>query len=144
MMAGERPEDSWIPGRLNMNSIRNIGSARLYGPININAPVNGDVFVTGGQISINSDVKGKIVAAGGNIDLKGNARNVVAAGGNVNIHATAVISKDAFISGGRVSNAGKINGNLTVRAEKFQNTGSAGIVDFEKSEGMQGCDDERK
>ncbi len=113
------------------------GAVIAGGNININAPVNGDVFVTGGQISINSDVKGKIVAAGGNIDLKGNARNVVAAGGNVNIHSTAVISKDAFISGGSVSNAGKINGNLTVRAEKFQNTGSAGSVDFEKSEGMQ-------
>lgn len=114
------------------------GAVIAGGTININAPVNGDVFVTGGQISINSDVKGKIVAAGGNIDLKGNARNVVAAGGNVNIHSNTVISKDAFISGGSVSNAGKINGNLTVRAEKFQNTGSAGIVDFEKSEDPQG------
>ncbi len=107
------------------------------GNINLNAPVNGDVFVTGGQVTVNSDVKGKIVAAGGNIDIKGNARNVVIAGGNVNIHSTAVISRDAVISAGNVINAGRINGNLTVRAENFQNTGSAGNVDFRKSEVSQ-------
>lgn len=107
------------------------------GTININAPVNGDVFVAGGQISINSDVKGKIVAAGGNIDLKGSAKNIVISGGNINIHSTATVSKDAFISGGRVNNAGRIDGNLTVRSENFQNTGSAGSVDFKKNEVSQ-------
>jgi hypothetical protein len=107
------------------------------GTVNINAPVNGDVFVAGGQISINSDVKGKIVAAGGNIDIKNNAKNVVIAGGNINIHSTSVISRDAVISGGSVNNAGRVNRNLTVRAEKFQNTGSAGSVDFIKNEGSQ-------
>ncbi|MCZ7403502.1 MAG: hypothetical protein O8C67_01040 [Candidatus Methanoperedens sp.] len=107
------------------------------GKININATVNGDVFVAGGQVSINSDVKGKIVAAGGNIDIKGNAKNVVIAGGNVNIHSTAVISRDAIISGGNVNNAGRVNGNLTVRAENFQNTGSAGSVEFIKSDVSQ-------
>ncbi len=107
------------------------------GNISINAPVNGDVFVAGGQVSVNSDVKGKIVAAGGNIDIKGNARNVVMAGGNVSIHSTAVISRDAVIAGGSVNNAGRIGRNLTVRAENFQNTGSAGNVDFKKSEFSQ-------
>ncbi len=99
--------------------------------------MNGDVFVAGGQITINSDINGKIVAAGGNIDLKGSAKNIVISGGNINIHSTAVISRDAFISGGRVSNAGRINGNLTVRSENFQNTGSAGHVDFKKNEASQ-------
>ena len=108
------------------------------GDVNINAPVSGDVFVAGGQISINSDIEGKIVAAGGDIDLRGDAKNAVIAGGNINIHSTTVISRDAVITGGNVSNAGKIIGNLTVRAENFQNTGSAGSVDFEKSEGLQG------
>ena len=108
------------------------------GDVNINAPVSGDVFVAGGQISINSDIEGKIVAAGGDIDLRGDAKNAVIAGGNINIHSTTVISRDAVITGGNVSNAGKIIGNLTVRAENFQNTGSAGSVDFKKSEGLQG------
>ena len=108
------------------------------GTIIINAPVSGDVFVAGGQILVNSDIEGKIVAAGGDIDLRGDAKNAVIAGGNINIHSTSVISRDAVITGGNVSNAGKIIGNLTVRAENFQNTGSAGSVDFEKSEGLQG------
>lgn len=113
------------------------GVVIVGGNININAPVNGDVFVAGGQISVNSDVKGKIVVAGGKIDIKGNAKNVVIAGGNVNIHSTVIIGRDAVISGGSVNNAGRVNGNLTVRAEKFQNTGSAGSVDFIKSESSQ-------
>jgi hypothetical protein len=108
------------------------------GDISINAPVNGDVFVAGGKIVVNSDIEGKIVAAGGDIDLRGDAKNAVIAGGNINIHATSVISRDAVITGGDVSNAGKILGNLTVRADNFQNTGSAGSVDFKKSEGLQG------
>ncbi len=111
------------------------------GNVNINAPVSGDVFVAGGQISINSDVGGKIVAAGGDIDLRGDARNAVIAGGNISIHSTTVISKDAVIAGGNVLNAGTIVGNLTVRAEEFQNTGSAGSVDFKKSEGLQGLEE---
>mgnify|MGYP001049921398 CR=1 FL=1 len=107
------------------------------GDIIINAPVSGDVFAAGGQISLNSDVEGKIVAAGGVVDLSGDAKNAVIAGGTVNIHPNTVISRDAVISGGTVSNAGTIGGNLTVRAENFYNTGSAGSVDFKKSEGPQ-------
>ena len=114
------------------------GAVIAGGDIIINAPVSGDVFVAGGQIVVNSDIEGKIVAAGGNIDLRGGAKNAVIAGGNVNIHPDTVISRDAVIAGDRVSNAGKIIGNLTVRAEEFQNTGSAGSVDFKKSEGLQG------
>jgi len=108
------------------------------GDIIINAPVSGDVFAAGGQIAVNSDVEGKIVAAGGDIDLSGDAKNAVIAGGTVNIHPTTVISRDAAISGGTVSNAGTIVGNLTVRAENFYNTGSAGSVDFKKNGGLQG------
>lgn len=114
------------------------GAVIAGGDIIISAPVSGDVFVAGGQIVVNSDIEGKIVAAGGNIDLRGDAKNAVIAGGNVNIHPDTVISRDAVIAGDRVSNAGKIIGNLTVRAEDFQNTGSAGSVDFKKSEGLQG------
>lgn len=114
------------------------GAVIAGGTITINAPVSGDVFVAGGEIVVNSDIEGKIVAAGGDIELRGDAKNAVIAGGDVNIHPTAVISRDAVIAGGNVSNAGTIIGNLTVRAENFQNTGSAGSVDFKKSEGLEG------
>ena len=108
------------------------------GNIIINAPVSGDVFAAGGKVVVNSDVKGKIVAVGGDVDLSGDAKNAVIAGGTVNIHPTTVISRDAAISGGTVSNAGTIVGNLTVRAENFYNTGSASSVDFKKNGGLQG------
>jgi len=107
------------------------------GNITINAPVSGDVFAAGGTIVVNSDVDGKIVAAGGEIDVSGSATNAVLAGGVVNIHSDTVISKDAVISGGTVTNAGTVVRNLTVRADQFQNTGTAGHVDYQKSEGLQ-------
>ncbi|MBN1762799.1 MAG: hypothetical protein JW878_06970 [Methanomicrobia archaeon] len=107
------------------------------GNITINAPVSGDVFAAGGTIVVNSDVDGKIVAAGGEIDLSGSATNAVLAGGMVNIRPDTVISKDAVIAGSSVINAGTVAGNLTVRAEQFQNTGTAGNVDYTRSEGLQ-------
>ncbi len=129
-----------VGGTVNINAP--VASAVIAGgTIIINAPVSGDVFAAGGQISVNSDIEGKIVAAGGDIDLRGDAKNAVITGGNINIHSTSVISRDAVIAGGNVSNAGKILGNLTVRADNFQNTGSAGSVDFEKSEGLQGLEE---
>jgi hypothetical protein len=129
-----------VGGTVNINAP--VASAVIAGgDVNINAPVSSDVFVAGGKISVNSDVGGKIIAAGGDIDLRGDARNAVIAGGNISIHSTTVISKDAVIAGGNVLNAGTIVGNLTVRADKFQNTGTAGSVDFKKSEGLQGLEE---
>lgn len=105
------------------------------GTLNINAPVKGDVFAAGGQVYINSDVGGKIVTAGGNVNLGGNiGTNLVAAGGNVNILPGKVVGRDALVSAGNMVNAGKVNGNLTVYASSFQNTGSAGRVEFHRTE----------
>jgi len=105
------------------------------GDININAPIKNDLFVAGGNVNINSDVGGKVVAAGGKINLKGNVgTNVVIAGGDVFIHSSSTIGKDALIAGGSVVNAGKVNGNLTVRSSDFKNKGVAGNLDYKKSE----------
>lgn len=108
------------------------------GEITINAPVNGDVFAAGGRIAVNSDVGGKIVAAGGELELRGNATNAVLAGGSVTLYPTVLIMRDAIISGSKVSNAGTVARNLIVRAEELQNTGTAGYLDYVKTEGRQG------
>ncbi len=101
------------------------------GTLNVNAPVKGDIFAAGGQVYLNSDVGGKVVAAGGNINLGGDiGTNLVAAGGQVNILPAVAVAKDALIAGGNVVNAGDINGTLTVSADNFQNTGTAGRVDY--------------
>jgi hypothetical protein len=114
------------------------GAVLAGGNITVNAPISGDLFAAGGHIVVNADVAGKIVAAGGEIEVRGDTKNAVVAGGTVTIHSDTVISRDAVITGGTVTNAGRVIGNLTVRAENFYNTGSAGSVDFKKSEGLQG------
>ncbi len=105
------------------------------GTVSINAPVKGDVFVAGGQVYVNSDVGGKVVAAGGNLNLGGDiGTNLVAAGGQVNLLSGKTVGKDALITGGNVVNAAHVNGTLTVGANQFSNTGSAGRVEFHKVE----------
>jgi len=102
------------------------------GTVNVNAPVRGDVIAAGGTVNVNSDVGGKLVAAGGAIDVKGNiGTNAVLTGGTVKILSSSTISRDALISGGQVSNAGHVTGNLSVNARTFENSGSAGHVDVQ-------------
>jgi hypothetical protein len=108
------------------------------GNVNINSPVKGDVFAAGGQVNLNSDVGGKLVTAGGNINIGGGVgTNLVAAGGTVDILPGEIVGKDALIAGSNVINAGHVNGTLTVSAKSFENTGSAGKVDFRKTEGFR-------
>ena len=105
------------------------------GTVNINAPVKGDVIAAGGQVNVNADVGGKVVAAGGMVNLGGDVgTNLVAAGGQVSILPGRTVGRDALISGGNAVNSGRINGTLTVYAADFNNTGSAGKVDFYQTE----------
>ena len=115
------------------------------GTVNVNAPVKGDVIAAGGQVYVNSDVGGKVVAAGGNVNLGGNiGTNLVAAGGRVSIRPGETIAMDALIGGGNVVNSGRVNGTLTVYANNFTNSGSAGRVDFYKTENRAAQRDENR
>lgn len=106
------------------------------GTITINAPVSGDVIAAGGTVTINGDVGGKVVAVGGTIDLAGNVTtNALLQGGTVTIRKSATIGKDAMISGGTVRNAGTVVGNLTVRSQSAENTGSAGTYEVKPDQG---------
>jgi hypothetical protein len=105
------------------------------GTINVNAPVKGDVIAGGGQINLNSDVGGKVVAGGGTLNLAGAVgTNLVAAGGQINVLSGTDVAKDAYLAGGAVVNSGRINGTLSVSAQSFQNSGSAGRVEFYQME----------
>ncbi len=105
------------------------------GTINLNAPVHGDVIVAGGTVNANSNIEGKLVAAGGTVVVRGNiGTNAVVTGGTVQVQPGATIERDALISGGVVTNAGTVKGNLTVRAQTFTNTGTAGHLDVQLSE----------
>ncbi len=105
------------------------------GTVNINAPVKGDVIAAAGQVFVNADVGGKVVAAGGNIQIGGDVgTNLLAAGGTVNILPGKTVNRDALVAADNVVNAGHVNGTLTVNAAKFNNTGLAGKVDYNRIE----------
>jgi hypothetical protein len=105
------------------------------GTVNINAPVHGDVIVAGGTVNANNNIDGKLVAAGGTVVVSGTiGTNLVATGGTVEIRQGVIVERDALLSGGMVTNAGMVKGNLTVRAQTFTNTGSAGHLDVQLSE----------
>ena len=105
------------------------------GEITVDAPVKGDVIAAGGQITINSDVGGKVVAAGGTITVNGKVgTNAVLTGGTVTLGSSSSVARDALVSGGSVTNAGTVEGTLTVRANSFENEGSAGTLDVELRE----------
>jgi hypothetical protein len=102
------------------------------GQITVNAPVKGDVIAAGGQVTINSDVGGKVVAAGGSVILNGKVgTNAVLAGGNVELGSSSSVARDAMVSGGSVTNAGKVGGKLSVRSNSFDNRGTAGSLEVE-------------
>jgi hypothetical protein len=102
------------------------------GQITVNAPVRGDIIAAGGQITVNSDVGGKIVAAGGSVIVNGKVgTNAVIAAGTVNLGSSSSIGRDAMISGGNVNNAGNVAGKLSVRANTFDNRGTAGTLEVE-------------
>lgn len=113
-----------------------IGSLVVVGgTININAPVQGDVIVAGGTVNANSNIGGKLVAAGGTVVVSGNiGTNAVITGGTVEIRPGVTVDRDTLLSGGVVTNAGNVKGNLTVRAQTFTNTGTAGHLDVQLSE----------
>ncbi len=103
------------------------------GRIVINAPVSGDVILAGGTLEIHSDIGGKVIAAGGEIDISGTiGRNIIVTGGSVTIREGAVIGRDALITADTVRNEGTVEGLLTVSAERFDNTGSAGEVLYDQ------------
>jgi hypothetical protein len=102
------------------------------GQITVNAPVKGDVIAAGGQVTINSDVGGKVVAAGGSVILNGKVgTNAVLAGGNVVLGLSSSVARDAMVSGGSVTHAGKVAGKLSVRSNSFDNRGTAGSLEVE-------------
>lgn len=109
------------------------------GTISINAPVKGDLIAAGGTINLNSDVGGKIVLAGGTIHVNGRVgTNAVIAGGEIFVSPETIVERDAVLSGGTITYEGCVNGSLTVKANSFENRGTASVSDItlEKPDGM--------
>src|SRR6476620_5717730 len=123
-------------GSVNINT--SVNSATVFANVvNVNAPINGDLFIVGGQISINSNVSGKIVAVGEKIEIKGNANNIVLAGNTIKIYPTSTINKDAYVAAGSVINEGNISGQLVALTNNIKNTGNVGKLDIRSQETIQ-------
>ncbi|NYT03062.1 MAG: hypothetical protein GKC10_09955 [Methanosarcinales archaeon] len=105
------------------------------GDVNVNAPIAGDLIALAGNVVVNSDVGGKVVALGGNVQVNRMVgRNALLAGGQVDLGPQSSVGMDAFIAGGSVRNAGSVEGTLSVSAEQFNNSGTAGSVVFQQYE----------
>jgi Protein of unknown function, DUF583. len=77
--------------------------------VRINGIINGDLFVAGQTIYINGKINGNIYAAGQNLSIGGqNSGDVFSAGQNVDITKEAVIGRDLFAAGARVSQGGTV------------------------------------
>ncbi|MDD2234913.1 MAG: polymer-forming cytoskeletal protein [Desulfitobacteriaceae bacterium] len=77
--------------------------------IRINGIINGDLFVAGQTIYVNGKINGNIYAAGQNLSIgTQSSGDVFLAGQNVDINKEAVIGRDLFAAGARVSLAGTV------------------------------------
>ncbi|MFA5295686.1 MAG: hypothetical protein WC382_09235 [Methanoregulaceae archaeon] len=105
------------------------------GTVTINAPVAGDVIAAGGTVSVNGDIGGKLIAAGGTITVNRDiGTNAILAGGTVTLGPGVTVGRDAMVTGGQVTNAGTVTGNLSVSAQSFDDRGTAGHLEVELSE----------
>jgi hypothetical protein len=128
-------DDDVFVSAASVNIDAPVNSATVFANVvNVNAPIKGDLIIAAGQVSINSNVSGKIVAAGEKIEIKGKANNIILAGNTITIHSTSIISKDAYVAAGSVTNEGKISGRLVVLTNNIQNTGMVGKLDIRNQE----------
>ena len=104
--------------------------------IHVNAPIEGDLLAAGRQVTVNADVSGKIVAAGNTIDLGGKSTNAILAANNIHFDPTSVVTKDAYVAGGTITNEGNISGQLVAMTDNFQNNGTIGDLEVRSPDSM--------
>ena len=104
--------------------------------IHVNAPIEGDLLAAGRQVTVNADVSGKIVAAGSMIDLGGKSTNAILAANNIHFDPTSVVTKDAYVAGGTITNEGNISGQLVAMTDNFQNNGTIGDLEVRSPDSM--------
>jgi cytoskeletal protein CcmA (bactofilin family) len=114
---------------------RNVYAAS--GSVRLAVPVEGDYVGAGGSVTIDAPVKGDALALGGSVDVRGPIGDdlrigggnlnvastvggeLIAAGGNVVLGPAALVERDAFLNGGRITIDGKIAGKLRANAQRI-------------------------
>lgn len=95
--------------------------------IRINGIINGDLFVAGQTIYVNGKINGNIYAAGQNLSIgTQSSGDVFLAGQNVDINKEAVIGRDLFAAGARVSQAGTVQRLFSGAGSDILISGSVG------------------
>lgn len=95
--------------------------------VRINGIINGDLFVAGQTIYVNGKINGNIYSAGQNLSLGAQSTgDVFSAGQNVDITKEAVIGRDLFAAGARVSQGGTVQRKFSGGGSDILISGSIG------------------
>lgn len=115
------------------------------GSVTVSGPVSGSVLAGGGSVRVSGGVGRNLRAgagtlavagrvgtdallAGGNVQVEGNAeigRDLLATGGSVQL--SGAVGRNAFLSGGNVVIGGRVEGDVTVDADRLTVLASARI-----------------
>jgi cytoskeletal protein CcmA (bactofilin family) len=89
------------------------------GRVIIDQPVKGDVMLAGGSVDVRAPVGDDVRAAGGDINVESAiGGELFATGGNITLTKAARVASTASLFGGTVSIDGRIDGPLSVSAQK--------------------------
>ena len=99
------------------------------GNVDVDQPVEGNLYVAGGDVNVNAPVSGNLRVAGGDVNIKGNIGGKVAvAGGHVKIDAP--VAGNATVSGGQLElgpNA-RISGKLDFNGGQLEQDPAAVVT----------------
>jgi hypothetical protein len=89
------------------------------GRVTVDQPVAGDATLAGGAVTVRSPVGEDLRVAGGDLNIESTVGGeLYASGGNITLSNAAAVAEAATLYGGNVNIEGKINGPLTVYAQK--------------------------
>lgn len=125
VLRGTRAENTYaVGGTVDVQAEIEADLLALGGTVAVRRPVAGDVTVAGGTVDLMGAVGGDIRAAGGTVTVQGDVGGeVVAAGGTVTVAPDARVAGRAWLSGGHVAVAGRIERGLGVAAASVSISG---------------------
>ena len=86
------------------------------GNVSVNAPVSGNARIAGGDVTVKANIGGKLAVAGGNVNIDGPvAGNVTVSGGTLELGPNARIAGKLDFRGGHLEQdpAAQVNGGVT-------------------------------
>jgi cytoskeletal protein CcmA (bactofilin family) len=114
-------------GTVTMDGTVDGDLAAFGGQVQVNGSVTGDLLVAGGTVNVNGDVSGDIRSSGGQVTISGTTgEDLVATGGQTTLSSGGTVGGDLIVSGGTVSVAGEVAGNIEGSAGTYTRSGTVG------------------